>query len=266
MTRGPLQRRFTLCRHDRRVPGILWTPAHVSAPVPLVLIGHGGSDSKDSGYVAAIGWRLATTHRIAAVAIDGPVHGDRRAATTCATPAEVTAEFRALWCADGEAMTSGMVEDWRAVLDILAELPEIQGDTAGWWGVSMGTIIGLSLVAAEPRISAAVLGLMGLMGPTRSRIERDAPHVGCSTLFLLHWDDDIVPRESALDLWNAIGAEDKCMYAVPGPHATVRGEEFEVSVRFLASRLHGKPAYEADALSDWPPELRAGVQPDEPMR
>lgn len=242
------------------MPGVLWTPAQVGAPVPLVLIGHGGSDSKDSRYVAAIGWRLATTYRIAAVAIDGPVHGERRPAANCATPRAVTAEFRELWVADGEAMTSGMVEDWRAVLDILAESPEVRSDSAGWWGVSMGTIIGLSLIAAEPRISAAVLGLMGLMGPTRSRIERDAPQVRCPTLFLLHWDDETVPRQTALNLWNELGAEEKSMYAVPGPHGAVRGEEFDVSVRFLANRLGGNPASDADASPEWPPELRAGRQ------
>jgi uncharacterized protein YqgC (DUF456 family) len=49
-------------------------------------------------------------------------------------------------------MTDEMVADWVGALDGLRELDELGGGRVGWWGVSMGTIIGLPFVAAEPRI------------------------------------------------------------------------------------------------------------------
>ena len=40
------ERRFDLVRETGIVPGILWTPAQQDRPVPLVLMGHGGSGHK----------------------------------------------------------------------------------------------------------------------------------------------------------------------------------------------------------------------------
>ena len=112
------ERRFTLWRDARPIPGLLWTPLEGSGPWPLVLLGHGGSGSKDEGYVVTIARGLATTHRVAAAAIDGPVHGDRRKDPD-ATSILVIAQFAQLWASDGEAMTETMVADWRAVLSAL---------------------------------------------------------------------------------------------------------------------------------------------------
>lgn len=235
------QRAFTLTRQGRGIPGVLWTPGDGSGPWPLVLIGHGGSGSKRENYVVATGRSLATTHRVAAAAIDGPVHGERRADPD-ATPMLVIAQFAQLWAGDGEAMTDAMVADWQAVLSALLELPELRDGPVGWWGVSMGTIIGLPLVAAEPRIAAAILGLMGLTGPTRSRIERDAPRVRCPVLFLVQWDDEMFPRAACFDLFDAIGAPDKRLHVHPGTHGGLGNEAFESSVAFLVDRLRGPRA------------------------
>jgi dienelactone hydrolase len=233
---GARQRRFTLSRDGRSVPGVLWTPRDGTGPWPLVLIGHGGSGSKDEDYVVRLGRGLATRHQVAAAAIDGPVHGDRRSEPH-ATPHLVIAQFAQLWSGDGDAMTDAMVADWRAVLDALLELPELRTGTVGWWGVSMGTIIGLPVVAAEPRINAAVLGLMGLTGPTRARIERDAPRVRCPVLFLVQWDDEMFHRDDAFALWEALGTADRRLHVHPGPHGALPSEAFEASVDFLVARL-----------------------------
>lgn len=240
LARGARERPFTLTRDGRPVPGLLWTPRDGAGPWPLVLIGHGASGSKDEGYVLTMGRGLATTHRVAAAAIDGPVHGARRADPD-ATPILVMAQFAQLWAGDGEAMTDAMVADWRAVLGALLHLAELRPGPVGWWGVSMGTIIGLPLVAAEPRIGAAVLGLMGLTGPTRDRIGRDAPRVRCPVLFLVQWDDEMFPRDDALALFDALGATDKRMHVHPGTHGALPSEAFEASIDFLVARLRTAP-------------------------
>ena len=106
----------------------------------------------------------------------------------------------------------------------------------------MGTILGLPLVAAEPRIAVAVLGLMGLTGPTRSRIAADAPNVRCPVLFLMQWNDELFPRERLADLFDALGSTDKRLHAHPGKHGDVPAEEFEASEAFLARHLGASAA------------------------
>jgi dienelactone hydrolase len=233
---GVRQRRFDVLREGLRVPGLLWTPAEGGGPHPLVLLGHGGSGSKRQDYVAAMARRLVRDHAIAAAAIDGPVHGDRRVGPPAPSPL-VIAEFAQLWANDGDTMTDSMVADWVVTLDGLRALPEIRNGPVGWWGVSMGTIIGLPFVASDSRVGAAVLGLMGLTGPTKARIARDAPRVRCPVLFLVQWDDSLFPHDAALGLWEVLGSPEKRLLAQPGDHGDLPADAFEASARFLARHL-----------------------------
>ena len=97
-------------------------------------------------------------------------------------------------------MTDEMVADWRAVLDALQAPTVLGAGSVGWWGLSMGTILGLPVVAAEPRISVAVLGLMGIVGPTKARLAADATSVRCPVLFLVQWDDELFARDRAFEI------------------------------------------------------------------
>jgi dienelactone hydrolase len=232
--KGVRQRRFDIERDGRTVPGLLWTPPDAHGPRPLVLIGHGASGSKREDYVVALGRRLVRHRGYAAAAIDGPVHGDRR--TASAGPDLPFFDFGQLWSSD-PTMTDAMVADWRATLDALQSDPDIGPGPAGYWGLSMGTILGLPLVAAEPRITVTVLGLMGLTGPTKSRIADDAPNIGCPVLFLMQWHDELFPRDALYELFGALGSTDKRLHAHPGQHGDVPPEEFEASENFLALHL-----------------------------
>jgi dienelactone hydrolase len=231
---GMRTRRFDLRRRDRTVPGLLWTPASRAVGLPLVLIGHGASGHKRTEYVSDLA-RALVRRDMAAAAIDGPVHGDRR--VDGGDNSRLTfLEFGQAWASRPD-MTDEMVGDWAATLDALLALDELTGSPVGWWGVSMGTIIGLPFVAAEPRIAAAVLGLMGLTGPTRDRIAHDAPRVGCPVLFLVQWDDELFGRDEAAALFDALGTADKRMHVHPGGHGALPQEAFRTSERFLAERL-----------------------------
>jgi dienelactone hydrolase len=234
IAQGVRERRFDLERDGRIVPGLLWTPPDATGHRPLVLIGHGASGSKREDYVVSLGRRLVRHLGYAACAIDGPVHGDRRPAGS--GPGLPIFEFGQLWSSD-PSMTDAMVADWRAALEALRALPEVGVGPTGYWGLSMGTILGLPLVAAEPRITVAVLGLMGLTGPTRSRIAADAPLVRCPVLFLVQWHDELFPRQQVADLFDILGSTDKRLHAHPGKHGEVPSEEFEASEAFLARHL-----------------------------
>jgi dienelactone hydrolase len=224
-------------RSERVVPGLLWTPVDARGGRPLVLIGHGAGGSKAEGYVVSLARRLVTRAGYAVAAIDGPVHGDRRVGGA-ASGAVPFLEFSQLWSRD-PTMTDTMIADWRATLDTLLLLDEVGRGPVGWWGLSMGTILGLPFVAGEPRIQAAVLGLMGMTGPTRERIRTDAPRVRCPVLYLVQWDDELFDRGASFELFDALGSGDKHLHANLGRHGEVPDEEFEASAAFLVDRLGG---------------------------
>jgi dienelactone hydrolase len=250
---GVRERSFVIERAPRRMSGLLWTPPGAEGPRPLVLIGHGASGSKRDDYVVALARRLVRHHGAAAAAIDGPVHGDRSPASlTAYGPAELRRlallRFSQLWAGD-PTMTDEMVADLRRTLDELEALPDLGPGPVGWWGLSMGTILGLPFVAAERRVQVAVLGLMGLTGPTRERIAADAGCVRCPVLFLAQSDDELFCRADALALFDAIGSADKRLHLHPGRHSALPAEALAASERFLVDAL--APAGSPDG--DGPP-------------
>jgi dienelactone hydrolase len=234
-SQGVRERRFDLDRDGRRIPGIVWTPVGAVGPRPLVLLGHGASGNKRQDYVLAMAKRLVRHRGFAVAAIDGPVHGDRRHPASHSSQS-VFLHFAQLWSSD-EQMTDEMVADYVTTLDTLQALEDVGRGRAGWWGLSMGTILGLPFVAAEPRIRVAVLGLMGVAGPTRARIAADAPRVACPVLFLVQWDDELFVRETAFELFDALGSKDKRLHAAVGSHGAVPQEAFGESEAFLARYL-----------------------------
>jgi dienelactone hydrolase len=115
--------------------------------------------------------------------------------------------------------TVAVVRSLDHVPAVLAEHP----DPVGFWGLSQGTRVGLPLLAAEPRIVAAVLGLAD--GPMGS-----APLVTAPVLFYVQSDDDLVEPAACRALFDALGPADKTLVENPG--ATV-----EESAGWLDERL-----------------------------
>lgn len=236
---GVRQRHFDVLRDDADrgevvVPAVLWTPADYEArdgPLPLVLIGHGGAGHKSDESRVDLGLRYAGDHGIAAAAIDGPAHGDRRLPPGGTVPGY------------GPEVVASMVLDWRATLDALAALPEIDAGRVGYGGVSMGTMFGLPFVAEEPRVRAAVLGLNGLTREDGERydlselLEASARRVRCPTLFLMQWDDELFPRDGVLELFGMLASEEKRLLAHPGPHHGAPEEVRDITTAFLVDRL-----------------------------
>ncbi len=236
MDRGVSERRFDVESEGRVVPGLLWTPDAASTPRPLVLIGHGATLHKGTDYIRMLARRLVRHQGFAAAAIDGPVHGDRSPLPGGGHEA-LWSVFRESWAR--VETTDHMIADWRAALDALQRLDEVGEAPVGFWGLSMGTIFGLPFVAAEPRIEVAVLGLMGITGPTRERLRSDAARLTCPLFFLLQWDDELVPRDAALALFHQLGSADKRLHAHPGQHTAVPAEAFRATQDFLAKHLGG---------------------------
>ncbi len=231
---GLVTQTFRLAVNGRRVPGVLWTPPAQAggAPRPLVLMGHGGSQHKLAPDMVSRAARWVLDQGFAAAAIDGPVHGERR--EVIETGLQRQAEFLAMWERDHHI--DPMVEDWRATLDALLALDAVDAARVVWYGVSMGTAYGLPLIAAEPRIRAAVLGMWGASYPNSERLMEDAPRVQCPVLFQQKWDDAIFTRDSQIALFERLGCEQKWLKVYPGPHA-VTPELLDDAIAFIERAL-----------------------------
>ena len=101
----------------------------------------------------------------------------------------------------------------------------------------MGTMMGLPVCVEEPRIKVAVLGLMGAWGPNAEELKEAAPKLTIPTRFLTQWDDEVVPRDACLELFDSLGSKRKTLHANPGAHAAVPQFEIAASVGFLAQNL-----------------------------
>ena len=231
---GVRERGFSVDVEGRTVPGVLWLPDAGAGPRPLVLLGHGATRHKRVDYLVALGRRLAADYGFAVAAVDGPGHGDRRAPGHRDDVALFSA-FLTEWSREGTV--DDMVADWQATIEGLRALDDIGDGPVGYWGLSMGTIYGVPLVAAEPRIRVAVFGLMGLLGPTRDRMAADAASISCPVLFIQQWDDSLIPRAETFELFDALSSIDKRLHAHPGEHAAVPVEEIVFSAQFLARHL-----------------------------
>jgi pimeloyl-ACP methyl ester carboxylesterase len=221
------------------VPGVLWTPAGVTSGRPLVLLGHGGGQHKRGPGLVGRARLLVTALGFAAAAIDMPGFGDRPKSEEDQRFMAEIAGLRAAGepvgarIADYQVARAGQaVADWQATLDALAGFG--YREPVGYWGVSLGSLIGVPLAAAEPRISAAVFGLAP-HGPLAGAAAR----ITIPVEFLLQWDDELVPRADGLALFDAFGSAEKTLHANPGRHAEAPAFELDSSVRFFARHLTG---------------------------
>jgi pimeloyl-ACP methyl ester carboxylesterase len=220
------------------ITGVLWSPVDGTGNRPLVLLGHGGGQHKQAPGMVARAHRFVLACGFTVVAIDAPGHGDRPRTTR---DEQLIAAMRE-GTAAGEPvgphvaryhveLTKRAVPEWQHVLDAMAPGP------VGYWGVSMGTGIGVPLVAAEPRITAAVFGLLG--GDT---LTDAAARITVPVQFLLQWDDEMVPRDDGLALFDAFASAEKTLHANPGGHVALPRFETESAQLFFTRHLGQRKA------------------------
>jgi dienelactone hydrolase len=237
---GVSEREFSL----GDIPGVLWSPLDAAGGRALVLLGHGGGGQhkKVPGLVARAR-RYVTACGFVVAAIDAPGFGDRPRTEQDERFLAGITELRAAGQPIGPhvarynaALAERAVPEWQAVLDALqgSGLGLDPGGPVGYWGVSLGSNLGVRLVAAEPRITAAVFGLVG-----HDTLAEAAARVSIPVEFLLQWDDELVPREEGLALFDAFASREKTLHANPGRHGEVPGFELESSARFFARHLGG---------------------------
>ena len=65
----------------------------------------------------------------------------------------------------------------------------------------------------------------------------DAAAIHCPVLFLMQLEDELFPRDGYLELFDALGSDDKRIHANPGLHPEVPGEEIDFAFGFLGRHL-----------------------------
>ncbi|MFB7633438.1 alpha/beta hydrolase [Streptomyces sp. NPDC056149] len=231
-----IERDFTL----GDIPGVLWSPASGADRAPLVLMGHGGGAHKRHPSMPGRAQRLVTGCGFHVAVIDAPGHGDR---PRTAHDEQEIAELRAAQAA-GEPtgpivvrynarLAELAVPEYQATLNALQGLPEIGIDgPVGYVGIGLGTGIGVPLVAVEPRITAAVF-----LSTYPDVLVDSAKRITIPIEFHLQWDDELIPREAGLALFDAFASKEKTLHANAGKHLEMPRFEADSAVRFFARHL-----------------------------
>jgi pimeloyl-ACP methyl ester carboxylesterase len=239
---GVVERDFTL----GEIPGVLWSPESGSGPesgpdrAPLVLMGHGGGTHKRWPAMTGRARLLVTGCGFHVACIDAPGHGDRP--RTAYDEQEIAELYRARAAGEPEGpvvvrynahLAERAVPEWQATLDALQGLPEVgAGGPVGYYGLNMGTAIGVPLTAADARITAAVFGLHW-----PDALAEAARRITVPIEFALQWDDEHIPREAGLALFDAFASKEKTLHANTGSHKELPRFEADSAVRFFARHL-----------------------------
>lgn len=236
---GVTEELFSLPFTFGEIPGVLWTPEGATGARPLILMGHGGGQHKKAPGIAERAHRFVTECGFAVAAVDAPAHGGRPRSEE---HDRLIAEMRSRMQTGGEVapvlaemhtLISGQsVPEWRAVLDALQELDHVGAGPVGYWGMSLGCGLGVPLIAAEPRIRAAVVGLNGVDTSAEGAAQITVP-----LEFLVQWDDERVPREASLALFDLFASTEKTLHANPGNHGEIPAFELDSSMRFFTRHL-----------------------------
>jgi|SRR5580698_5500789 dienelactone hydrolase len=243
---GVTRRSFTVQAAGEAVPAVIWAPEGAKGPRPLVLMGHGGSQHKKTPGITARARQFAQRHGYATLAIDAPGHGDRisraeAVANMREVGARVTGQTSGAWTPERLKLmaqrTASAVPEWNAALDVTLGFDFVGADgPIGYWGVSMGTAIGVPFVAQQPRITAAVFGLAGLR-PGAAEFEAAARQITIPVEFVFQWEDAVAPRELGIALFNAFGSAEKTMHINPGGHMDIPNFEGASWERFFLRHL-----------------------------
>jgi pimeloyl-ACP methyl ester carboxylesterase len=240
---GVAERRFDIVIDGQTVPGIIWAPENAAGTRPLLLMGHGGTQHKRIDTMVSRARTYVRHHGYAVVAIDAPGHGERISKETQVRQREE----RQLRAASGNLWTPALlremaerttraVGEWKATLDAVEKLDYVGQGPAGYWGVSMGTAIGVPFIAGEPRVKAAVLGLAGLR-PGATDFEKAARSITIPLIFSFQWDDEVASRDTGIALYDAFGSNEKSMHVNPGPHMGIPPWEREHWEMFFVRHL-----------------------------
>jgi len=226
---------FRISRPDvRDVTGAYWLPKNEKVR-GLLCFGHGASGDRYQQPVSKLAEQMLS-NGVAVLSLDGPDHGLRQQ--------HEGGRMGMVRDLGSDQALEQMSEDWDRAIIWLTREKALGPVPLVYFGLSMGTAYGLSLVNDQANIRGAVLGLWGLMPPMPQN-EKFAAHaraIDCPILFLAQSDDEFIPMTAYADLFRAIGSANKRMHVNPGVHAEIPLDEVAFSAAYILELLRGEHA------------------------
>lgn len=191
------------------IPARLYAARDATA---LLLLGHGGTHSKDGPRFVRLCRTYAEHTGLAVVCIDAVDHGERKRPS-------VSADIPKQWHSSN---VDQMVDDWLTISTALSSI----GPAVAYVGFSMGAIFGIPTVAAMPSIRAAVFIAGGIPtgggiddAPLRTLLLDGAGRVAhAEILMITKTDDSIFSVEDSVTLFDAIPGDRKLPTLSKGEH------------------------------------------------
>ena len=135
--------------NGQRVTALYYEPIKARKPFPAIVCVHGAAGSKEDIKIA---YDFFATRGFAVLAIDAALHGERAV--------EHINALRADWYTLRHIYAQTVL-DLRRAVDWLETRPAVDPSRIGYFGVSMGTIIGSTFCGVDKRIAAAALIIGG---------------------------------------------------------------------------------------------------------
>ncbi|HCU99880.1 MAG: hypothetical protein CL897_06620 [Dehalococcoidia bacterium] len=221
--------REILFRLDK-IPGLLWLPDSKEDRVPLVLIQHPGMSRKEDAIVSGPAQEWATHHGWACLGLDAPGHGER----AVADPFEAMRDPE-----QAAAMAAQFAKEVVTTVDLLAERYPIDRERLGYYGYSLGAMLGIPAVSGEHHFRAAVFAAAGtglLSGPAKGEGSHLAGLRDVAVRIIAKERDEVISLTSTMELYEGLGPE-KDLLTLPGGHFAIGNDVAEAAVEWLASKL-----------------------------
>lgn len=208
-------------------PGRLWLPeSDEGETLPLVFIQHPGMSSKDDAIVAGPARVWATAHRWACLGLDAPGHGERA----------VPDPFAAMRDPEQAAAMAGQFAgEVAAAVDALAERYPIDVERLGYYGYSLGAMLGVPAVAGDGRFRVAVFAAAGT-GPLSGPAEGLAGLTGTAVRVIAKERDEVVSPDATMELFAGLPGE-KDLVTLPGGHFAVGDDVVGAAEEWLVAKL-----------------------------
>ncbi|MCK5209829.1 MAG: acetylxylan esterase [Cyclobacteriaceae bacterium] len=139
--------------HNQKVTALLTVPKESPAPHPVIILMHGAGDRKTVDYVET-GNDYFLKSGYAILRLDIANHGDRLVDDY---DFSFTDGYR-YWTRDIVIQT---VFDLRRAVDFIQTRKELDSNRIGYYGISLGGIIGTIFSGVEPRVKVPVIALAG---------------------------------------------------------------------------------------------------------
>ncbi len=221
--------RFSLRVGDEAVPGLLIMPREGDDILPLVLIQHPATGSKDDYFVrdvalawAKMGWACA--------GLDAPLHGERASHD----PMSLLRDRERFG-----AVSRQFAAEVTAVIDALGERYRIDLSRLGYVGYSMGSMLGIPAVAADGRFRVAAFCLIGEGGLLGVAGDEDSPVLRLGRVavrIVAKEQDEFFPRAASQALYEALPGERDIVW-LPGGHFEIGPDVIQKAWEWVKPRI-----------------------------